>query len=107
MADTFTPPLRVLAGAQSVLSALSSPISWPADTAIDLRSFAGAEIQITAVTGTIAFTRSFNDADYAAITAQDASYANVSPSAVGFYSLPGGGYLKWTGTGTVLVRGYN
>lgn len=100
--------LQVAAALGKVITqALSSGWApWDGDT-LDMRNFGAVEIQVLAVTGTITFTRSGNNVDYVALSAQDASFANVNPSAPGFYSLAGGGYLKWAGTGTVLVRGYN
>lgn len=83
--------------------------AWPDGTvAMDLRGYAGIEIQITAYTAAVSFTRSFDGTTYTAVNVTDASYNSATTAtATGFFTVKGGGYLKWTGTATVLVRGYN
>jgi hypothetical protein len=86
---------------------------WAAGaTAQDLRNYGSAEVQVAGLSGgdTIAFTRSLDGTNYKAVSWIDQSFATGSTvSADGIYSLPGGGYLKWTKTGaastpTVTVR---
>jgi hypothetical protein len=95
-----------LAATLNVLPLIKPWAAWTANTAIDMRNYAGVEIQVTA-SAAATFTRSANDADYVAISASVAGTASASPLAPGFYSLKGGGFLKWAGTGTILIRGYN
>jgi len=89
----------------------SGAVAWPdGSVAQNLTDFSGCEVQITAVTGTIAFTRSFDGvATYLPVKATDPAngYAKVDPAAPGFFTLPGGAFLKWSGTGTLLIRGFN
>jgi hypothetical protein len=95
-----------LAGALNVLPLIKPWTAWTAGAANDMRNYAGVEIQVTA-TATATFTRSADDTTYVPISASVAGAASASPLAPGFYSLKGGGFLKWTGTGTILIRGYN
>jgi len=98
--------ITALAATLNVLPLIKPWTAWAPATANDMRNYAGVEIQVTA-TATATFTRSANDADYVPISATVAGAASASPLAPGFYSLKGGGYLKWAGTGTILIRGYN
>lgn len=87
--------------------ASTTPAAWVTTTAIDMTKYLGVEIQVTTA-GTAAFTRSFaNDANYTPVSATQSGVAVASPLAVGFYNLKGGGWLTFTGTAFVTVRGYN
>lgn len=98
--------VTALAGTLNVLPLIKPWATWAPATAIDMRNYAGVEIQVTGA-GTATFTRSADDATYAAISATASGVAAASPLAVGFYSLKGGGFLKFAGTATILIRGYN
>jgi hypothetical protein len=90
----------------NVLPIIKPWASWAPATAIDMRNYAGVEIQVTAA-GAATFTRSADDVTYAAISATASGAAATNPLALGFYNLKGGGYLKFAGSATILVRGYN
>jgi hypothetical protein len=98
--------LAALAATKNVLPLIKPWAVWAPTVANDMRNYAGVEIQVTAAAAAT-FTRSANDTDYVAISASVAGSASASPLAPGFYSLKGGGFLKWAGTGTILIRGYN
>jgi hypothetical protein len=97
---------NALAATLNVLPLIKPWTAWAPATANDMRNYAGVEIQVTA-TAAATFTRSADDATYVPISASVAGAASASPLAPGFYSLKGGGFLKWAGTGTILIRGYN
>ncbi len=81
-------------------------------TAQDTRNYENVEVQVASLTSpdTIAFTRSIDGTNYTAVSWIDQNFATGSTiSANGIYGFPGGGYLKWTKTGsagtpTVTVR---
>jgi hypothetical protein len=98
--------VTALAATLNVLPLIKPWTAWTAGTANDMRNYAGVEIQVTA-TAAATFARSADDATYVPISASVAGAASASPLAPGFYSLKGGGFLKWAGTGTILIRGYN
>ncbi len=105
--DQRTVLLAALAATKNVLPLIKAWAAWAAGgNGLDMRNYAGVEIQVTAA-GTATFTRSGDDATYAAISATASGAAAASPLALGFYSLKGGGYLKFAGTATILIRGYN
>jgi hypothetical protein len=95
-----------LSGIISVLPLIKPWAAWSKDTVIDMRQYAGVEIQVTGV-GTPVFIRSANNQTYVGISATASGVAATGALALGFYNLKGGAYLKWTGTGTILIRGYN
>ncbi|MCP8892998.1 hypothetical protein [Sphingomonas faeni] len=96
----------LLAGTLSTLPLIKPWAAWAPATAIDMRNYAGVEIQVTGA-GIATFTRSADESAYAAINATASGVAAVSPLALGFYGLKGGGFLKFAGTATILIRGYN
>jgi hypothetical protein len=99
--------LAALAATLNVLPVIKAWALWASGgTGLDMRNYAGVEIQVTAA-GTATFTRSGDDVTYAGITATSVGSSIVSPLVPGFYNLKGGGFLKWVGTGTILIRGYN
>jgi hypothetical protein len=98
--------VTALGATLNVLPIIKPWANWAPATAIDMRNYAGVEIQVTAAGGAT-FTRSADDATYAAISATASGAAAASPLALGFYNLKGGGYLKFAGTATILIRGYN
>jgi hypothetical protein len=98
--------LAALAATKNVLPLIKPWAAWTPSAANDMRNYAGVEIQVTGA-GTATFTRSADDATYAAISATASGVAAASPLALGFYNLKGGGYLKFAGTATILIRGYN
>jgi hypothetical protein len=98
--------VAALGATLAVLPVIKPWAAWTAGATIDMRNYAGVEIQVTGA-GTATFTRSADDATYAPISATASGVAAVSPLGVGFYSLKGGGFLKFAGTATILIRGYN
>jgi hypothetical protein len=98
--------VTALAATLNVLPLIKPWTAWAPATANDMRNYAGVEIQVTA-TAAATFTRSADDATYVPVTASVVGAASASPLAPGFYSLKGGGFLKWAGAGTILIRGYN
>lgn len=97
----------LLAGTLATLPIIKPWAAWVSGTAIDMRNYAGVEIQVTTA-GAATFMRSAaDDANYTAISASSAGVAASSPLAVGFYNLKGGGWLKFTGAAAITVRGYN
>jgi hypothetical protein len=103
---TLAQVATALAATLNVLPLIKPWTAWAPATANDMRNYAGVEIQVTA-TAAATFTRSADDATYVAISATVAGSPSASPLAPGFYNLKGGGFLKWAGTGTILIRGYN
>jgi hypothetical protein len=107
-----TPGPQTSANSQSVTDAQSPAALAAAATPYDARLYGSAEAQVTGLSGgdTIAFTRSLDGTNYATVSWIDQTFATGSTiSANGIYSFPGGGYLKWTQTGsastpTVTVR---
>jgi hypothetical protein len=72
-------------------------------TAQDLRYISSGELQVYGLSGgdTIAVTRSIDGTHYVAQSLTSNTLTVVATiSADGIYAFPGGGYLKWTQTGS-------